>query len=124
MSDFKLKYGITALFVLSVLVFSSNIFAQSSSTTGKQVKGKTSVSLNDNNGKTTLQQQRGPRFVEQNGDGICDNPQDPNFKRPMDGSGRKMGMGRGYGMGLRGQGQGMGTGVCDGTGPKGRAFRK
>ncbi|MGE5682801.1 MAG: hypothetical protein ACM34K_18195 [Bacillota bacterium] len=123
MSDFKLKNGIIALFVISMLVFSSSIFAQSgSSTTGKQEKGKTSVSVKDNVAKSTFQ--RGPRFVDANGDGVCDNAQDPNFKRPMDGSGRKNGMGKGHGMGLRGQGQGTGTGVCDGTGPKGRASAK
>ncbi|MCU0453351.1 MAG: hypothetical protein MUE68_06805 [Bacteroidetes bacterium] len=79
-------------------------------------------------------------FIDANGDGINDraldadndgvpNGKDPDFVRPMDGSGRKYmrgagkaqnGSGRGKGIGPQdGSGQCTGTGVCDGTGPKG-----
>lgn len=129
MSNSKIKNGIIALFVLSILVFSASNYAQ---TTGSG-KGKAAAAKQTYGKNLTFQ--HGPRFVDANGDGICDNAkdsngdgipncQDPTYKRPMDGTGRKngMGMGRGYGMGLKGGGQG--TGICDGTGPKGRASGK
>lgn len=86
-------------------------------------------------------------FIDENGDGICDlgkgrdadgdgipNGQDPDWKRPQDGTGYKSGAGQGKGLGqgmgagwsnssFRG-GQGLGTGICDGTGPKGKITRK
>ena len=93
----------------------------------------------------------GRGFVDLNGDGINDyaidsdndgvpNCLDPDFVRPMDGSGRKLmkgsaakkgigGYGPGNGTGNQGvgpkdgTGYGPGTGVCDGTGPKGNAKR-
>lgn len=80
-------------------------------------------------------------FIDANGDGINDraldadndgvpNGKDPDFVRPMDGSGQKnmrgagKAQGRGKGIGPQdgsctGAGSGTGTGVCDGTGPKG-----
>lgn len=74
--------------------------------------------------------------VDSDGDGIP-NHDDPDFKKPQDGTGNKFGkakamkggLGKGNGMGQRlgaaagtgaGMGMGTGTGVCDGTGPKGR----
>jgi hypothetical protein len=92
-------------------------------------------------------------FMDQNGDGINDfqrdhdndgipNCQDPDWTRPEDGTGYKNQLGRkgsenqlGSGKGYHGgrewsnasfrQGQGgLGVGVCDGTGPKGKATRK
>ena len=94
-------------------------------------------------------------FVDLNGDGINDNAidsdgdgipncQDPDYVRPLDGSGQKMMKGRtlkfgkgGYGpadgtgnqgIGPKdgtgyGPGTGSGTGICDGTGPKGKTQR-
>ena len=85
-------------------------------------------------------------FMDQNCDGINDslrdhdndgipNCQDPDWTRPEDGTGYKMKRGAGgSGAGQAGMshssfrnggGQGQfGTGVCDGTGPKGKAVRK
>jgi hypothetical protein len=97
----------------------------------------------------------GHGFVDLNGDGINDyaldsdgdgipNCQDPDYVRPLDGSGQKFMNGRmakfgrgGYGPGDGtgnkgigpkdgtgyGPGTGTGTGICDGTGPKGKTFR-
>ena len=73
----------------------------------------------------------GVNFVDANGDGICDNRDNPNVIRPKDGTGKKYGAGNGFGMkngkgngtGIcngTGQGSGNGTGICDGTGPKGK----
>jgi hypothetical protein len=94
-------------------------------------------------------------FVDLNGDGINDNAidsdgdgipncQDPDYVRPLDGSGQKMMKGKtskfgnkGYGpadgtgnqgIGPKdgtgyGPGTGSGTGVCDGTGAKGKMQR-
>jgi hypothetical protein len=67
---------------------------------------------------------------DDDGDGIL-NCQDPDYVRPLDGSGKKLGkMNAGKGMGVRGgclqtgAGSGNGTGVCDGTGPKGKGRGK
>jgi len=97
----------------------------------------------------------GHGFVDLNGDGINDyaldsdgdgipNCQDPDYVRPLDGSGQKFmngksakfshgGYGPGGGMGNQGigpkdgtgygPGSGTGTGICDGTGPKGKMLR-
>ncbi len=99
----------------------------------------------------------GKAFVDLNGDGICDNfqtgygfdndgdgipnGQDPDYVKPMDGSGKKFmhgnmsknnvgkgAFGPGDGTGNSGigpkdgtgYGSGFGTGTCDGTGPKGK----
>ncbi len=99
----------------------------------------------------------GKAFVDLNGDGICDNfqtgygfdndgdgipnGQDPDYVKPMDGSGKKFmhgnmsknnvgkgAFGTGDGTGNSGvgpkdgtgYGSGFGTGTCDGTGPKGK----
>ena len=103
----------------------------------------------------TSNKQNRKTFVDLNGDGVCDhfqtgygfdadgdgipNGQDPDYVKPLDGSGQKFmhgktsknkfGMG-GYGPGdgtgnsglgpKDGTGYGPGTGTCDGTGPKGR----
>jgi len=85
-------------------------------------------------------------FMDQDCDGINDklrdhdndgvpNCQDPDWAPPKDGTGYQERKGKGAGNGtgwnnasFRGQGQGfagsLGTGVCDGTGPKGKAIRK
>lgn len=95
----------------------------------------------------------GMGFVDLNGDGINDNAidsdgdgiincLDPDFVRPQDGTGRKLmkgsaaklgkgGFGPADGTGNQGvgpkdgtgYGPGTGTGICDGTGPKGKANR-
>jgi hypothetical protein len=98
-------------------------------------------------GQTTTKAQdptRG-RFVDRNGDGVCDhfrdadndgipNCQDPDWKRPQDGTGYKHAFGR-HGRGFHGgsawsegsfrngRGSGRGSAVCDGTGPKGQGPR-
>ena len=75
----------------------------------------------------------GARFVDANGDGICDNFQSGNRMGqgaragrggygPGDGTGNK-GMGPKDGTGF-GPGSGAGGGICDGTGPKGKAARR
>jgi hypothetical protein len=75
----------------------------------------------------------GPNFVDVNGDGICDNFQ----SGTRAGRGMKAGRG-GYGPGDGtgnmhvgpkdgtgyGPGAAGGTGICDGTGPKGKAMRR
>jgi hypothetical protein len=88
-----------------------------------------------------LNPDRGKRFgfVDEDGDGINDrfqdadgdgipNCQDPDWVRPQDGTGNKFGQKAGNGRGQKGAGfkgvgnnAGNGTGVCDGTGPKGKA---
>jgi hypothetical protein len=92
-----------------------------------------------------------PLFIDENGDGICDfgrdhdndgipNCQDPDWKKPQDGTGYKNRQGNrngsgGLGNGFRGgqcltnasfrNGSGpFGSGICDGTGPKGNVHRK
>jgi hypothetical protein len=87
------------------------------------------------------------RFMDQNGDGVNDlirdhdndgvpNCQDPDWKRPQDGTGFKSGQGRnnqeqgrhaGWNnrsfRGLDRLGS-IGSGICDGSGPKGRGIRR
>ncbi len=81
---------------------------------------------------------QGQNFVDQDGDGICDNVgthqgqkmgngQKGKGMGPKDGTGHK-GQGpkdgTGFGSGnCGGTGTGTGTGVCDGTGPKGNVNR-
>ena len=78
-------------------------------------------------GKANAQQRWGS--FDDDGDGII-NCQDPDYVRPMDGTGKKLGKmhagkwgsGKGIGQGGNGTGtgSGAGTGICDGTGPKGK----
>ncbi len=87
-------------------------------------------------GKTAQAQKWGA--FDDDGDGVP-NCQDPDYVRPKDGTGKKLGqaqgaqtagkagrgqgLGRGLSMGPRagsGTGTGTGTGICDGTGPKGK----
>ena len=93
-------------------------------------------------------------FVDLNGDGINDNAYDsdgdgiincldPDYVKPLDGTGRKLMKGSTYKMGNGGYGpgngtgnqgigprdgtgfgSGSGTGTCDGTGPKGKVSRR
>ena len=96
--------------------------------------------------KSELRLRNRTAFVDENGDGINDfardadgdgipNCQDPDWSRPLDGSGykaqSKMGQGQKAGFGKSSFRTGVtsaartsGTGVCDGTGPKGNAQRK
>ena len=83
---------------------------------------------------------------DDDGDGIL-NCQDPDYVPPRDGTGKKLGKPQGLNGGMRnngygpgdgtgysgigprdgsgfGRGSGSGTGVCDGTGPKGKAKGK
>lgn len=88
----------------------------------------TAQTKNPNYGTTP---NRGPLFIDANGDGICDNFGPGKGSGLKNGSGKKYGSGKGFGMksgngyGIcdgtgKGPGRGNGTGVCDGTGPKGR----
>ncbi len=78
-------------------------------------------------GKAGTQQKWGS--FDDDGDGII-NCQDPDYVRPMDGTGKKLGkmhagqFGKGNGMHRGGKLDGTGTGVCDGTGPKGKGRGK
>jgi hypothetical protein len=99
-----------------------------------------SQSGNKQQGKGAMQAQQGQRgqnagTFDSDGDG-SPNCQDPDYTRPMDGTGRKLGRmhqslsggsgsqtctGMGKGMGPRdGSGPRGQAGVCDGTGPKGK----
>ena len=68
----------------------------------------------------------GAKFVDANGDGICDNFQAGTRQGQGNGMarrGKRLGPqdGSGYGAGSgAGVGSGTGTGICDGTGPKGK----
>lgn len=88
--------------------------------------------------KTPAPGQRGINFVDQDGDGVCDNL-GTNVGQRLGNGMRGKGFGPGNGTGNKGQGPKDGTGfgaratnaaatgVCDGTGPKGvqsRAGRK
>jgi hypothetical protein len=110
MNSLKLK---TAVFTIVVLTFAATV-----SFTNAQGKGP---KTNPGN--------HGALFIDANGDGICDNFNNPNVVRPKDGSGKKNGTGNGFGMkhgygtGVgngTGRGSGNGSGICDGTGPKGK----
>ncbi|MFA6469701.1 MAG: hypothetical protein WCW35_12440 [Bacteroidota bacterium] len=83
---------------------------------------------------TTAPEGNGQFFVDQDGDGICDNVGTHQGQKAGNGS-RGKGMGPKDGTGNKGQGPkdgtgfgsgkgtGTGTGVCDGTGPKGSMNR-
>jgi len=75
--------------------------------------------------KPPAQSQVGPNFVDNDGDGICDNYQARAGKRGRGGYGPGDGTGN-QGIGPRdgsGYGPGGGSGNCDGTGPKGKRGR-
>ncbi len=124
--------AVTILFALGLFLTTSDAFAQN---VGKAKNGA------QNQSGTT-----GRHFVDADGDGICDNDvdkdgipnrDDPDFVRPMDGSGKKWGQtdAHGKGMGSKNQGigprdgsgrgakSGNGIGTCNGTGPKGNMNR-
>ena len=130
----------TILVALGLFLTATETFAQNTT------KAKNSVAAQNQNGTS------GRHFVDADGDGICDfdvdkdgipNRNDPDFVRPQDGTGRKMGQangsGKGYGPRDGSGNQGIGprdgsgygaksvnrtaTGTCDGTGPKGNATR-
>lgn len=80
--------------------------------------------------KPQKEQKQGQYFIDQDGDGICDNVGTKMGQKmgnggkgkgngPKDGTGNK-GVGPKDGTGF---GSGNGTGVCDGTGPKGTPQR-
>ncbi len=113
----KLTLALSLVFALGILLSSSTLAQQKGTGTPKG---------------------QGQYFVDQNGDGICDNygthmgQKAGNAHKgkgmgPKDGTGLKgQGTqdGTGYGAG-KGNGTGTctGTGVCDGTGPKGNGNR-
>ncbi len=133
--------SIAKFFLVFTAAFLLGIFFTSSETFGQQGTGK----------------KASKGFVDANGDGINDNAidsdgdgiincLDPDYARPMDGTGRKLmkgnasklgkgGFGPANGTGNNGVGPkdgtgygaitstGTGTGICDGTGPKGNARR-
>jgi hypothetical protein len=100
-----------------------------------------SQDANKQQGKAVVQQPtQGVGMFDDDGDGIP-NCQDPDYTRPRDGTGKKLGRmnngGRGgagtascMGSGSRGMGPRDGSGprgqmgLCDGTGPKGKASAK
>jgi hypothetical protein len=116
--------------------------------TGLQAQGETEQ--NQVQAKSEFRLRNKTAFVDENGDGINDlakdadgdgipNCQDPDWTRPLDGSGymaqhmngqaagsiNKAGFGKGsFRNGTTGAGKMAGAGVCDGTGPKGSAQRK
>jgi hypothetical protein len=104
----RIKIAGMLMLFFTFLAFSSNVSAQV---------------------KDQKQFNHGTRFVDANGDGICDNMIDTNNdgipdqrqgNGPKDGTGYKKGFGNGKGN-LSGTGlHQFGTGVCDGTGPKGK----
>lgn len=102
-----------ALLVLTFLT--STMFAQSNPN-GKGLRGENVQS----------------KWVDEDGDGICDNFGTANqgSKNAVDGRKSNSGQRLGDGSGVRpqdgtgfGKGNGSGTGDCDGTGPKGRGKR-
>ncbi len=103
-ASFALAIGLVA-FVLAFTVDSAS--AQTTGGTGKAAAQKSWGSFDDD------------------GDGII-NCQDPDYVRPMDGTGKKLGnrhagqFGKGIGQKYQGKVDSPGTGVCDGTGPKGK----
>jgi hypothetical protein len=79
--------------------------------------------------RATGQATVGAKFVDANGDGICDNFQNGTRGANAQGQGKGYGRGKGNGTHVGPQdgtgfgaaaGAGTGTGICDGTGPKGR----
>jgi len=121
-----------SLLILGLGLFISSAFAQ--------------VDKNALQTRTRSQERVRTMFVDENGDGINDlnrdhdndgipNCQDPDWKRPQDGTGYKNQFGKANGGGngnhagwnnasFRGAGGQFGSGVCDGTGPKGSANRR
>jgi hypothetical protein len=103
---------------LVALVLAFSIDTASAQTTKAPGKGATQMSWGS---------------FDDDGDGIP-NCQDPDYVRPLDGTGKKLGRmqggkhGQGYGTNgsgsVSGTGTGTGTGVCDGTGPKGKGRSK
>ncbi|OGD23383.1 MAG: hypothetical protein A2Y70_00460, partial [Candidatus Aminicenantes bacterium RBG_13_64_14] len=125
-----------------------------------QLKAKGEVQQNKVQAKATFRHRVGTKFIDENGDGINDvardadgdgipNGQDPDWTRPLDGSGykdqRRVGRTDGtetvkgqkagkitkanfgkasFRQGATTAGRMAGAGVCDGTGPKGAVQRK
>lgn len=129
-----------ALAGMLLILGASLVFAQSRET--NQVQSKQAV-----------QERLRLKFMDQNGDGINDflrdhdndglpNCQDPDWSRPMDGTGYKNQFGQNKAANQFGNRQSFfggrnwsnssfrqglhqfGSGICDGTGPKGRITRK
>jgi len=90
--------------VLSLGLLMAVSFAYAGS--GKDVK--------DDSGPKNTAAQRGPNYVDQNGDGICDNTgagvDRPGYRR-----------GKGYGAGKQARGKGLRKGLRDGKGSINRA---
>lgn len=110
----KYKFTSLAIAALAIVFAASTAQAQVQEKEKAQMKNTLRVGTTDSHG---------PRFIDNDGDGICDNPRTGakmgrNGKGghgPGDGTGNK-------GIGPRdgsGYGPGSGTGNCDGTGPKG-----
>lgn len=121
----------SVLSLVSVIAFilfvSGSVLAQSSNTNQIKNQIKSQLKLQDQN---QLQNKiHGSHFIDNNNDGYNDNApdadgdgipngQDPDYTRPLDGTGSKFkGDRSGFGYGYK-----RGSGVCDGTGPKG--FRR
>ncbi len=133
---------LTVAGMVLTLGFGSTLMAQKSQASRNEVR----VSWTENRPQARL------LFVDENGDGICDqlrdhdgdgipNSQDPDWERPEDGSGFKNGQGGQQDRGafanrnaFRGQnGSGLnnrsfrnqaGNSICDGAGPKGNGNRR
>jgi len=129
--------------------------AQAKTQVQTQLKAKSQVQT-----KASYRHRYETRFIDENGDGICDiardadgdgipNGQDPDWTKPLDGTGykdqnrigrtdggargqsqqagkvTKSGFGKGsFRTGTTAAGRIAGTGVCDGAGPKGSIQRK
>ncbi len=133
-------------FVSAVYLFAQEVPAKNEVKVQTKNKGEaTSIQVQEN-----LAYGYGHGFIDEDGDGINDyardddgdgipNGQDPDYQKPMDGTGYKHMYGRNGERGNRGTttsgfsssefshfynwGGNSGTGVCDGTGPHGKAHR-
>jgi hypothetical protein len=99
-------------------------------TAGAQTEPANPTAPEQERTQATTRAQAGPNYVDNDGDGICDNYQVRQGTRGRRGRGYGPGDGTGnQGVGPRdgsgyGPGTGAGTGRCDGTGPKGRGGRR
>ena len=120
-----------------VLLLAVSLSAQTQTQTKTQTSNAGTVKAQS---ATLSGTQTGPNWVDENGDGICDNygtaNQGTGKRHGRRGQGMNNGTGTrggyGNGTGLRPQdgtglgrkgGNATGTGTCDGTGPKGKAAR-
>ncbi len=138
----------TFVFAVAMIFLISLAFSQTNSKTKAENQLTVRVKNSGTNTELKVNTQYGYKhgFIDEDGDGINDyakdddgdgipNGQDPDYQRPMDGTGYKHMYGKNRNnRGMRfssfsdqsfnNWGGGNGTGVCDGSGPKGKAHRK